>query len=161
MTLNPSLASGSSKLACFRYSVTTREPGASDVLTYGLTLSPFSMAFLASNPAATSTDGLLVFVQDVIAAMTTAPCFIFIEPPLVPYVASEVNASGFNSKPRSFTGAVNALLNVSLSSAIGTRSCGRLGPANEGTTAPRSSSSVSVYSGCGVSASWKSPCARA
>src|SRR6185503_20738933 len=84
MTLKPSWASGSSRFACLRYSVTTREPGASDVLTYGLTVSPFSSAFLASSPAATNTDGLLVFVQDVIAAMTTAPCFIVIEPPLVP-----------------------------------------------------------------------------
>ncbi len=36
---------------------------------------PFSTAFLASRPAATSTLGLEVLVQDVIAAMTTSPCF--------------------------------------------------------------------------------------
>jgi hypothetical protein len=31
------------------------------------------MAFLASRPAPTSTEGFEVLVQDVIAAMTTAP----------------------------------------------------------------------------------------
>ena len=35
---------------------------------------PFSTAFLASRPAATITLGLLVFVQLVMAAMTTSPC---------------------------------------------------------------------------------------
>jgi len=35
----------------------------------------------------------------VIAAITTAPCFIVREPPLVPKGASAFNASGFNSKP--------------------------------------------------------------
>jgi hypothetical protein len=32
---------------------------------------------LATSPAATITDGLLVLVQEVIAAMTTAPCPIW------------------------------------------------------------------------------------
>src|SRR5437899_7496372 len=49
------------------------EPGASDVLTQAGTWSPRSTAFLASNPAAIITDGLEVFVQLVIAAMTTLP----------------------------------------------------------------------------------------
>src|SRR5271157_1453339 len=39
-----------------RYSVTTIEPGASEVFTHDGTLSPFSTAFLASRPAATSTN---------------------------------------------------------------------------------------------------------
>ena len=39
--------------------MTTREPGASDVLTSGLTFSPRSTAFFASNPAASITLGLL------------------------------------------------------------------------------------------------------
>ena len=42
-------------------------------MTYGLTVSPCSTAFLASRPAASMTDGLLVFVQLVMAAITTAP----------------------------------------------------------------------------------------
>ena len=53
--------------------MTTREPGASEVLTHGLLLSPRATAFCASNPAAIMTDGLDVFVQLVMAAMTTSP----------------------------------------------------------------------------------------
>src|SRR5512145_2696866 len=108
MTLKPSLASGSIKPAFLRYSVTTSEPGASDVLTYGFTFKPFSTAFLATSPAATMTEGLDVFVQDVIAAITIAPCLIFCAPPLVPKVTSVFKASGLSSKPRSLTGADNA-----------------------------------------------------
>src|SRR5262252_794697 len=59
--------------ATARYSVTTFDPGASDVFTHGLVLRPLSTAFFASNPAATSTDGLEVLVQLVIAAITTEP----------------------------------------------------------------------------------------
>ena len=53
--------------------MTTFDPGASDVFTQLLVASPFSTAFFASSPAATSTDGFEVFVQLVIAAMTTEP----------------------------------------------------------------------------------------
>jgi hypothetical protein len=53
--------------------VTTWLPGASDVFTQGLRLRPFSTAFFASRPAAISTDGLEVLVQEVIAAITTSP----------------------------------------------------------------------------------------
>ena len=54
--------------------MTTFEPGASEVLTQGRVLSPFSTAFLATRPAATITIGFEVLVQLVIAAMTTEPC---------------------------------------------------------------------------------------
>ena len=40
-----------------------------------------------------------------------------------------------------------------------TRSCGRRGPAREGSTLPRSSVRRSVYSASGVPGPWKSPCA--
>ena len=43
--------------------MTTFEPGASEVLTHGLTFSPRSTAFLASRPAPSITDGFEVFVQ--------------------------------------------------------------------------------------------------
>ena len=56
-----------------RYSVTTCEPGASEVLTQGWGLRPFSRAFLATRPAAISTEGLDVLVHEVIAAITTSP----------------------------------------------------------------------------------------
>src|SRR5674536_108224 len=53
--------------------MTTFEPGANVVFTHGLEVRPSSTAFLASSAAAIITDGLEVFVQLVIAAMTTAP----------------------------------------------------------------------------------------
>ena len=56
-----------------KYSVTTPLPGERLVLMYGLTLRPRSNAFFASKPAANITDGLLVFVHEVMAAMTTEP----------------------------------------------------------------------------------------
>ncbi len=56
--------------------MTTREPGASEVLTHGLVESPLAFALRASSPAATSTAGFEVLVQLVIAAMSTAPSLI-------------------------------------------------------------------------------------
>ena len=56
-----------------RYSVTMREPGASEVLMCGLTLRPASTAFFASRPAASSTLGFEVLVQEVMAAISTSP----------------------------------------------------------------------------------------
>src|SRR5208282_166947 len=53
--------------------MTTLEPGASVVLTQGLRARPRSTAFLASSAAPTITEGLDVFVQEVIAAITTLP----------------------------------------------------------------------------------------
>ena len=57
----------------FRYSVTTFEPGARLVFTHGWLVSPRSTAFFASSPAPIITLGFDVFVQLVIAAITTAP----------------------------------------------------------------------------------------
>src|SRR2546429_8433528 len=65
---NPSSASGASSPASRKYSVTTFEPGARLVLTYGGTFSPRSRAFFASSPAPIITEGLEVLVQEVIAA---------------------------------------------------------------------------------------------
>ena len=56
-----------------RYSVTTFEPGARLVFTHGLRVRPRSTAFFASRPAPIITLGFDVFVQLVIAAITTAP----------------------------------------------------------------------------------------
>src|SRR5664280_1887415 len=60
--------------ASFRQSVTPFEPGARDVFTHGFAESPRSTAFFARRPAPSMTDGFDVFVHDVIAARTTAPC---------------------------------------------------------------------------------------
>src|SRR3954462_3574896 len=57
-----------------RYSVTTFDPGARLVFTHGFRVSPRSNAFFATRPAPIITLGLEVFVQLVIAAMTTEPC---------------------------------------------------------------------------------------
>ena len=53
--------------------MTTCEPGASEVFTQGLVFRPLATAFLASRPAAISTLGLEVLVQEVMAAITTSP----------------------------------------------------------------------------------------
>ena len=53
--------------------MTTVEPGASEVFTQGLLSRPRSTAFFASSPAPTITVGFDVFVQLVIAAITTRP----------------------------------------------------------------------------------------
>jgi hypothetical protein len=71
--LNPSFSRYGVRPAFARYSVTTLEPGARLVLTHGFRVRPRSTAFLARRPAAMSTLGLEVFVQLVMAAMTTDP----------------------------------------------------------------------------------------
>src|SRR6185295_12157618 len=71
--LNPRASRSFCTPAALRYSVTTLEPGASDVLTHGFVFSPIACAFRASSPAPSITLGLEVLVQLVIAAMTTAP----------------------------------------------------------------------------------------
>src|SRR6476469_5591903 len=74
--------------AASRYAVTTRDPGASEVLTVGPTDSPRAIAFRASSPAPTMTVGLDVFVHDVIAAIATDPVRISADvPPTVTVVA--------------------------------------------------------------------------
>src|SRR5919198_4248075 len=53
--------------------MTTFEPGARLGLTHGLRVNPFSTALFATSAAPIITDGFDVLVQEVIAAMTTAP----------------------------------------------------------------------------------------
>src|ERR1700751_3848968 len=69
----PSASRYSVSPARSRYSVTTLDPGASDVLTHGLTVKPVWKAFRARIPAPTITDGFDVLVQLVMAAITTCP----------------------------------------------------------------------------------------
>ena len=64
-----------------KYLVTTLEPGDNVVFTYDFTFNPNSTAFLASKPAAIIESGLDVLVHEVIAAITTEPCFkVFFSP---------------------------------------------------------------------------------
>src|SRR6202022_807834 len=72
--LKPSWSSSFCKPDLSRYSATTCEPGASEVLTQGLTVKPLATALRASSPAPTITFAFDVLVQEVIAAMTTSPC---------------------------------------------------------------------------------------
>ena len=60
--------SGFGQVVCYHF-----RAGARLVLTQGFVCKPRSTAFLASRPAAISTAGLDVFVQLVMAAMTTEP----------------------------------------------------------------------------------------
>src|SRR6266513_1297638 len=73
MRVYPSLSRSFCSPDLSRYSATTCEPGASDVLTHGLTVRPFCTALRANSPAPTITLGFEVLVQDVIAAITTSP----------------------------------------------------------------------------------------
>src|SRR3989337_2595975 len=70
---NPRASSAGSSPASFKYSVTTFEPGARLVFTYGGTFRPRSAAFFASRPAPSITEGFEVLVQEVMAAMTNGP----------------------------------------------------------------------------------------
>src|SRR5215469_17927979 len=108
--------------------MTTLEPGASVVLTHGLRVSPRSTAFFASNAAATMTDGLEVFVQDVIAAITTAPWSS-----TAPLPSLSVTGVGFDVRP------------FAPCAAEGTVACGlKLGTSEAG----KDSSSASSWASC-------------
>ncbi len=107
----------------------------------GLTVSPFSTAFFASRPAAISTLGFEVLVHEVIAAISMSP-----EPMSRPSLALKrlARSSGFLEKPLAATGWEKSSVNFAFSPPSSMRSCGRLGPATEGATLPRSSSRVSL-----------------
>src|SRR5258707_2793037 len=71
--LKPSLSRSACRPDLFRYSATTCEPGASDVLTQGFTVKPFAAALRARIPAPIITLGFEALVQDMMAAITTSP----------------------------------------------------------------------------------------
>src|SRR5581483_3844079 len=153
-TLKPIASRSGSRPAFFRYSVTTLEPGASEVLTQGLLFRPFSRAFFATRPAAISTAGLEVLVQEVLAAITTAPSFSSKFLPLSLTWAGPAEGRSFCSPSKAF-------LKLDCTSDSSTRSCGRLGPARDGWMVPRSRCSTSVYSASGVSGVHHRPLALA
>jgi hypothetical protein len=150
--------------------VTTWEPGARLVFTQGLFVRPRAAAFFANRPAAIKTDGFEVLVQLVIAAITTSPCvscsalwpiltLVASLPgaPLVPAMYASASGAG-SSLPIIPTSDLRKLRFDCVST---TRSCGRAGPASEGTTVARSSESVSVKRGVGESFVRNSPWALA
>src|SRR5258708_32084199 len=71
--LKPTLSRASCRPELERYSATTWLPGASEVLTQGLAVSPLAAALRARRPAPISTLGLEVLLQEVLAAITTSP----------------------------------------------------------------------------------------
>src|SRR4051812_22395566 len=114
--------------------MTTLEPGASDAFTHGRVVSPRATAFCASRPAATSTDGFDVFVQLVMAAITTEPWRS--SEPIGSVAAGAEATSAAVAAPLAF-GLISdgsAASNDFLASNRRTRSCGRLGPATDGST---------------------------
>src|ERR1039457_1965052 len=159
--------------------MTTLEPGASEVLTQGLRFSPRSTAFLASSAAPTMTEGLDVLVQEVIAAITTLPWSTEVWVPsssvtragrdaLVPSPEATGSEAGnvpsrSLSRLESETEFGRASQKAVLSSASAIRSCGRFGPAIDGTTVdrPRLSSSQYLTSWCWACGSCQSPCSLA
>src|SRR5690349_15822222 len=139
--------------AAFKYSVTTCEPGARLVFTHGFTANPRAAAFRAKRPAAIITDGFDVFVQLVIAAITTEP---WVSGNVPRSVVTDVDAPqrpGAGAPPSSDHASIALASAPALSPRIpatarrharraplsGTRSCGRFGPASDGSTVPRSS----------------------
>ena len=106
-----------------------------------LTVRPRSTAFFASSPAASSTLGFDVLVQEVIAAISTSP-----EPMSMPSLVLKrlPRSSLFLEKPFSAPGLENSSVNCVFTLPISMRSCGRLGPASEGATVERSSSTTLV-----------------
>ena len=100
------------------------------------------------------TDGFDVFVQLVIAAITTEPSRSSPRSPPISTGTLRPSAGA------SLTNSLSASRHAALAPRSGTRSCGRLGPARLGSTEPRSSSRWSLNSGSGMSAALKSPCAR-
>src|SRR5689334_12379721 len=120
--------------------MTTLDPGAKLVLTHGLDFKPCSTAFFARRRAAISTEGFDVLVQLVIAAITTLPSWT---------MRFVLGAAPSESRKFFFTS--GRLM----------RSCGRLGPASDGTTVLRSSSRVSEYTGSGAPSMRNNPCSRA
>src|SRR6266436_264557 len=137
--LNPSLSRSFCRPDFDRYSPTTWEPGASEVLTHGFTVRPLATALRASRPAPTMTVGLDVLVQDVIAAITTSP---WPRSWLRPSTGKRFPASPLLPNSLSIAEAKPCFTSLS---AI--RSCGRLGPASDGSIDARSSLSTSVKVG--------------
>src|SRR5690606_14785791 len=107
---------------------TALEPGASEDFTHGLRTSPRALALRASRPAAITLRGLEVLVQEVMAAMITAPS------------GSRPSASWARAAPRS------PAMPRSSSAEVGGRRCGLDGPAMLRPTLDRSKCRLRSYS---------------
>src|SRR5271157_611196 len=151
--LKPSVSRSFCRPDLSRYSATTCEPGASEVFTHGFTVRPFATALRATSPAATITLGFDVLVQDVIAAITTSP---WPSVNFLPSTGTRLSISDALPNSRSIDWAKPFLTSLSA-----TRSCGRFGPASDGSIEPSSSLSTSVKTGSWVDLVRYMPCALA
>jgi len=104
-----------------------------------LTVRPRSTAFFASSPAASSTPGFEVLVHEVIAAIITSPAPISMPSRVL---TRFFRSSGFFEKPFSAADFEKSSVNFAFTLPSSMRSCGRLGPAREGVTPARSSSTT-------------------
>src|SRR5437867_5739923 len=172
--LKPSCSRYGVRPALFRYSVTTFEPGAGLVFTHGWLDRPRSTARFASSPAPIITLGFDVFVQLVIAAITTepwstrcaagataGPSATATDPSLIIAAAARITDGGSAAFFAADCMLPSAVWNPLFACLSDTRSCGRLGPARLGSMAPRSSSMTSEYTGSASAAVRKIPCAFA
>lgn len=109
-------------------------------------LSPRATAFFAKMPAAIITDGFDVFVQLVIAAITTEPSCS--EPGTISTGCAGCSPDIGSAAPFALFAASFSFGSASANPAFifvsGTRSCGRAGPAILGTTSLRFSSRTCV-----------------
>src|SRR6266700_3233003 len=140
--LKPSLSRSACNPDFDKYSATTCEPGASEVLTQGLTVNPLAAALRAKRPAPIMTSGLDVLVHEVMAAITTSP---WPRSCLRPSTGERLVSSAPLPNSLSRDAAKPFLRSLSA-----TRSCGRLGPASDGSTCDNSSLRTSVKTGSGV-----------
>src|SRR5262245_55420712 len=109
-----------------------REPGARLVFTHGRVVSPRRRALRARRPAATSTAGFDVFVQLVIAAISTAPSDSSKDLP--PDVTAVWPVAFGLTRARSAAICARLAWYAAFEVRSGTRSCGRFGPARLGST---------------------------
>src|SRR5262249_2321227 len=151
--LKPTLSRSACRPELARYSATTWLPGASEVFTQGLAFNPFAAALRASRPAPIRTLGFEVLVQEGIAAITTSP---WPRSWLRPSRAERLDAS-----VAFLYSLAIAVAKPSPTDGSATRPSGRFGPAIEGTTSPRSSTSVSVNTGSADLLVRNRPCALA
>src|SRR5688572_28269323 len=97
-------------------------------LTHGFAVRPRSAAFFARSPAAIRTDGFDVLVQLVIAAITTLPSATSLSGATSLAAVSTLFFACFGRARY----ASSAPVNDGFTPARLTRSCGRAGPASEG-----------------------------
>ena len=130
--VKPNLSNSSDRPDLLRYSVTTPDPGDKLVLMNDLMLMPFSLAFLATKPAAIMESGLEVLVQEVMAAKTTEPCCNVCSSSLSLNLCFMFTLSAATPKPLKPTLLGTQSVKSLFTSERAILSCGLLGPEMQG-----------------------------